>query len=111
MSSPVISACVNAAAANTVSVENELLLQDCGNKFTIFPILYPDIFSMYEKQVASFWMVEEVDLSSDIEHWKEKLNPSALRDIGGPFYSPTAHMYVALVRRHTIMIHISRTCC
>ena len=43
------------------------------NRFCTFPIKYHDIWEMYKKAEASFWTVEEVDLSEDSKHW-EKLN-------------------------------------
>ncbi len=30
---------------------------------------YPDFFEAYKKAVASFWTVEEVDLSNDMVDW------------------------------------------
>jgi ribonucleoside-diphosphate reductase subunit M2 len=39
----------------------------------MFPIQNQSIWHMYKKQIDSFWRVEEVDLSSDIEDWN-KLN-------------------------------------
>ena len=36
----------------------------------MFPIQYDQIWTMYKKAVASFWTVEEVDLSSDLKDWK-----------------------------------------
>lgn len=47
----------------------EPLLQDNPNRFVLFPIKYDDIWKMYKKAEASFWTVEEVDLSSDIRDW------------------------------------------
>lgn len=47
----------------------EPLLQDNPNRFVLFPIKYNDIWKMYKKAEASFWTVEEVDLSSDIKDW------------------------------------------
>lgn len=41
----------------------EPLLRDNPRRFVIFPIQYPDIWQMYKKAEASFWTVEEVDLS------------------------------------------------
>lgn len=41
----------------------EPLLRDNPRRFVIFPIEYPDIWDMYKKAEASFWTVEEVDLS------------------------------------------------
>lgn len=53
----------------------EPLLQPNPNRFVIFPIKYPDIWQMYKKAEASFWTVEEVDLSKDMADW-EKLKDS-----------------------------------
>lgn len=55
--------------APTVNKEIEPLLKDNPQRFVIFPIQYDDIFAMYKKAVASFWTVEEVDLSKDITDW------------------------------------------
>jgi len=52
-----------------VNKETEPLLKDNPQRFVIFPIQYDDIFAMYKKAVASFWTVEEVDLSKDISDW------------------------------------------
>lgn len=49
--------------------EDEPLLRDNPNRFVIFPIQYRDIWRMYKQAVASFWTVEEVSLSHDLEHW------------------------------------------
>jgi ribonucleoside-diphosphate reductase subunit M2 len=38
-------------------------------RYTMFPIQYSDIWAMYKKAVASFWTVEEVDFSKDINDW------------------------------------------
>ena len=40
------------------------------NRLTIFPILHHDIWKMYQNAVASFWTVQEVDLSKDIDDWE-----------------------------------------
>lgn len=48
----------------------EPLLQPNPNRFVIFPIKYPDIWQMYKKAEASFWTVEEVDLSKDMSDWE-----------------------------------------
>ncbi|CAI9721717.1 ribonucleoside-diphosphate reductase small chain-like [Octopus vulgaris] len=55
----------------TKKVEVEPLLQESSNRFVMFPIQYQDIWSMYKKAVASFWTVEEVDLSKDLVHWEK----------------------------------------
>ncbi|KAK6631022.1 Ribonucleoside-diphosphate reductase subunit M2 [Polyplax serrata] len=53
----------------------EPLLQENPRRFVIFPIQYHDIWTMYKKAEASFWTVEEVDLSKDLDHWTT-LKPS-----------------------------------
>ena len=47
----------------TIDKETEPLLKENPGRFVILPIKYPEIFHMYKKAVASFWTVEEVDLS------------------------------------------------
>ena len=51
--------------------ESEILLQEDKNRYVLFPIDYPAIFEMYKKALASFWTVEEVDLSKDINDWNK----------------------------------------
>lgn len=47
----------------------EPMLDDDQKRYTLFPIQHPDVWSMYKKAEASFWKVEEVDLSSDTADW------------------------------------------
>lgn len=51
----------------------EPLLRENPKRFVIFPIKYHDIWAMYKKAEQSFWTVEEVDLTKDMEDWA-KLN-------------------------------------
>nr|BAH29738.1 ribonucleoside-diphosphate reductase subunit M2 [Dicyema japonicum] len=51
------------------SDDQEPLLVSNPRRFVLFPIEYPDIFTMYKQALASIWTVEEVDLSKDIKHW------------------------------------------
>lgn len=39
-------------------------------RFTTYPIQYSDMWAFYKKAEASFWTAEEIDLSSDTEHWE-----------------------------------------
>lgn len=48
----------------------EPLLRPNPRRFVILPIQYPDIWQMYKKAMASFWTIEEVDLSKDLLHWE-----------------------------------------
>lgn len=61
----------NGEEHSTVSseMEEEPLLRENPRRFVLFPIQYPDIWRMYKQAQASFWTVEEVDLSKDLVHW------------------------------------------
>lgn len=59
--------------------EQEPLLINSSNKYTIFPIEYDDIWQLYLKHKKAIWFVDEVDLSSDIVHWNNL-------DIGVQFF-------------------------
>lgn len=52
----------------------EQILTPSLNRFVLFPIRYDDIWKMYQKAKASFWTVEEVDLSKDTKDWEDVLN-------------------------------------
>ena len=51
-------------------IVKEDILQERENRFVLFPIDYPAIFEKYKQAVASFWSVEEVDLSKDLNDWE-----------------------------------------
>ena len=53
-----------------MSSSTEPLLASNDRKYVIYPIVWTDVWAMYKKAVASFWTVEEVDLGSDMAHWK-----------------------------------------
>ncbi|KAM4027001.1 ribonucleoside-diphosphate reductase subunit M2 B isoform 2-T2 [Anomaloglossus baeobatrachus] len=59
------------SVSNGASDDDEPLLRKNPRRFVIFPIQYPDIWKMYKKAQASFWTVEEVDLSKDAAHWEK----------------------------------------
>lgn len=54
-------------------VETEPILEPSLSRFVVFPIKYPTIWDFYKKQENSFWTAEELDLSSDVRDWDEKL--------------------------------------
>ena len=58
----------------TPDLSNEYLLKEVENRFTLFPIQIPKAFEMYKKAVATFWVVEDVQLGNDISDWDNKLN-------------------------------------
>ena len=57
------------SAANSNGDCDEPLLRENPDRFVVFPIKYHDIWSFYKKAEASFWTVEEVDLSKDLDDW------------------------------------------
>jgi ribonucleotide reductase beta subunit family protein with ferritin-like domain len=50
--------------------QSEPLLRENPNRYVALPIQYDDIFRMYRQQIASFWDVEEIDLSQDTKDWE-----------------------------------------
>jgi len=54
-----------------MAAANEPLLDDNCSRLVLYPIKYDNIWGMYKKAVASFWTVEEVDLSKDLKDWSE----------------------------------------
>lgn len=53
---------------------NEPILVENKNRFVIFPLKYMDIWKAYKDAFQLFWTPDEIDLVSDIEDWKTKLN-------------------------------------
>ena len=52
---------------------DEPICQDDENRFSLFPIQHPDLWSMYKQHVASFWTADEIDLSADLRDWENNL--------------------------------------
>ena len=55
------------------NLQPEPLTQKNPRKYVLFPIEYPEVFAMYQKQQQSFWTAEEIDFSADISDYS-KLN-------------------------------------
>ena len=51
-----------------------LLTTENPNRFVLFPIQYPKLFKFYKDHIASFWTVDELDLSQDPVDWKKLTN-------------------------------------
>jgi ribonucleotide reductase beta subunit family protein with ferritin-like domain len=49
-------------------MEDPILAQNTA-RYTTFPIRYTDLWNLYKKAIASFWTVEEIDLSTDLKDW------------------------------------------
>ena len=71
-----ISTCfvLQTVSSSADDTEVEPLLKPNPGRFVIFPIKHQDIWMFYKKAEASFWTVEEVDLSKDLADW-ERLKP------------------------------------
>ena len=52
----------------------EPILVENPNRFVLFPIVHDDIWKYYKDNEACFWTAEEIDLSSDLNDWNNKLN-------------------------------------
>ena len=49
----------------------EPLLNKTNDRFTIFPIKYPNLWTLYKKAQASGWTAEEIDFGQDMEDWNK----------------------------------------
>lgn len=47
----------------------EPLLTPDESRLVVLPVVHHDIWAMYKKAVASFWVAEEIDLSKDLADW------------------------------------------
>lgn len=50
-----------------------LLITENPNRYVLYPIKHPKLFEFYKKHIASFWTVDEIDMSQDSIDW-QKLN-------------------------------------
>lgn len=50
------------------------MLLDPGMELTLRPMRYPQFFEMYKNAIKNTWTVDEVDLKSDIDDLRQKLN-------------------------------------
>lgn len=53
---------------------SENILQEKGNRFSLFPIEYPKMYEFFQIHEANFWTTEEIDLKEDVRDWETKLN-------------------------------------
>jgi ribonucleotide reductase beta subunit family protein with ferritin-like domain len=51
------------------------ILAQTTDRFTVFPIKYPDLWALYKKAVGSFWTAEEIDLGTDVTDWTRLTAP------------------------------------
>lgn len=60
--------------SNTDTQSLDDILKPNPKRFTLFPIQHKDLWDMYKTQQASFWAAEELNLSTDLDDWHNKLN-------------------------------------
>ena len=53
----------------TPPLSTEPILESNNKRFVIYPIKHYEIWNMYKKALASFWVPEEIDFSHDIDDW------------------------------------------
>ena len=56
------------------NIKLEPILSTKSSRYTVYPIQYNSIWKNYKGQEKINWVVEEVDLSKDLEHWDKDLS-------------------------------------
>lgn len=62
------------SGATVAQLNYEPFLDADSKRYVIFPIQHDDIWQFYKRHLAAFWTVEEIDLSKDVGHWRDKLD-------------------------------------
>ena len=57
--------------AEAMEKYGEPMLATNPDKFSMYPITYPDVYEMYKKARASYWQPEEITLSKDLADWNK----------------------------------------
>ena len=47
-----------------------LLLDETNDRYCMFPIQDNTIWDYYKKSISLFWVVEEINLTTDNQHWE-----------------------------------------
>lgn len=51
-----------------------ILKQEGSNRYSVFPIRFPNLWSFYKQHEATFWTAEEIRLTDDLNDWNNNLN-------------------------------------
>lgn len=51
-----------------------IIKNEGSERYTVFPIRYPNLWKFYKDHVGTTWFVEEVKLTDDLIDWNTKLN-------------------------------------
>lgn len=57
-----------------MTINPEPILSSENERYTVYPIQYQCIWKNYKDQQKVNWVVEEIDLSKDIDNWENDLN-------------------------------------
>lgn len=60
---------------SVTELQPEPLLSEEKNRYVLFPIQYPDIYEMYKKAAASYWVTDEINFQQDAADL-EKMTPN-----------------------------------
>jgi len=52
------------------AINDEPILSQENFRFTTFPIKYPTIWELYQKQISAFWKAQEIDFSKDYDDFQ-----------------------------------------
>ncbi|ARR75021.1 ribonucleoside-diphosphate reductase [Mimivirus AB-566-O17] len=56
-----------------MGLNEEFIKSDQSERYTVYPLQYPDLYDFYEKHVAVFWTKADINISDDLSDWA-KLN-------------------------------------
>jgi len=79
------------------------------NRYVMYPIVYNEIYELYNKLKKSFWIAEEVDLSQDLNDWNNKLSDNEkifIKNILSFFVSSDAVIQENLLSTFMNEVHI-----
>lgn len=65
--------------ARVAELQKQEPLLTSPQRYTLYPLVHPDIFALYKRQLASFWTAEEIDFSKDREQWNTQLSDNDRR--------------------------------
>jgi len=57
--------------SSSVAKQEEPILTESKNRFVLFPLQNNEIWEMYKKHLACFWVATEIDLSQDLNDWEK----------------------------------------
>lgn len=54
-------------------VNSDFLKREHVDRYTVYPLEYPDLYEYYEKHVADFWTKGDINIAGDLVDWNNKL--------------------------------------